>query len=159
VDISALASFLAPVLPYLVRAGRDAAEQAANRFGENAWGYAKQLWERLRPKVEQEPRAESAVQDVVEAPDDERARGSLELQLERLLEADPGLAADVLRLWRDARQADAVRGDIVIVHGHASVGVGGNVGGSITTSYVGGRDAGHAEPRDPPPPAADHPGS
>jgi len=54
-DVSQLAqvvtTFLTPFLPYLLKVGAKAAEEAGKKFGADAWEQAKALWGKLRPKV------------------------------------------------------------------------------------------------------------
>jgi hypothetical protein len=123
VDVAALTSFLAPFLPSLVGG---ALEDAARRRGAEAWEHAKRLWGRLRGTVEERAGAAEAAADVAARPDDPRAVGALELQLEKVLDADPVLAADVRRLWEEAQRAG-----VVAAVGDRSVAVGGDVSGSV----------------------------
>ncbi len=44
-----VAAFLAPFLPYLLKAGEKAAEEAGKKLGGDAWDKAKSLWGKLRP--------------------------------------------------------------------------------------------------------------
>jgi hypothetical protein len=126
-EIAALTAFLAPFLPYLLRAGKTFGDEAAQALGEGAWTHAKRLWERLRPSVEGKPAASQAADDDPEPPDDERARGALELQLEKLLGEDADLAAEIDRLWADAKAAQ------VVVAGERGVAVAGNLSGTVVT--------------------------
>jgi len=121
-DIAALTAFLAPFLPYLVKAGQTVAEEAGKVVGEQAWSHAQALWERLRPKVEEKAAAKEAAADVAQQPDDEEARIALKRQLEKLLAEDDVLAADVGRLWADAKAAN-----VVTASGERSVAVGDSV--------------------------------
>ncbi len=43
-------TFLAPFLPYLLKAGEKAAEEVGKKLGADAWEKAKSLWGRLRSK-------------------------------------------------------------------------------------------------------------
>jgi len=125
-----LAVFLTPFLPYLLKAGEKAAEEAGKKFGADAWDRAKYLWGKLRPKVKSKPAAQEAVQDAASAPNDEDVQASLRLQLKKLLAEDESLAREVNRLWDDAKKA----GVSVIAIGDRSVATGGNVsGGTIVT--------------------------
>jgi hypothetical protein len=47
-----LAVFLTPFLPYLLKAGKKAAEEAGKKLGGDAWDRAKGPWAKLCPKVE-----------------------------------------------------------------------------------------------------------
>jgi hypothetical protein len=125
VEIAALASFLAPLLPYVVQAGQKVAGRAADVLGEEAASYAERLWERLRPGVESKPAAKEAVEDVAKTPEDQDALASLRNQLKKLLEEDEALAADLTKIWGEARAAN-----VVTASGERSVAVGGTVSGS-----------------------------
>jgi hypothetical protein len=125
VEIAALTSFLAPFLPYVVRAGQKVAGKAADAIGDEAANYAQRLWERLRPGVEGKPAAQEAVEEVAKNPEDEDALGALRIQLRKLLEEDEGLAADLTKIWQEARAAN-----VVTASGERSVAVGGDVSGS-----------------------------
>lgn len=125
-SIHQLTAFLAPFLPYLLKAGEKAAEEAGKKLGEAAWGRAKALWGKLRPKVESRPAAREAVQDLAAAPEDADAQAALRLQLKKLLTEDPALAAEITRLWQEAQAA----GVAVIAGGTRSVAIGGSVTGS-----------------------------
>ena len=124
-EIAALASFLAPLLPYVVQAGQKVAGKAADVIGEEAATYAEKLWQRLRPGVEAEPAAKEAVEKVAKNPEDEAALGSLRDQLEKLLEEDEALKADLTRIWDEARAAN-----VVTASGERSVAIGRDVSGS-----------------------------
>ncbi len=111
-DVSALALFLAPLLGALVKsAGIAASERATEAIGESVWEHARRLWARLRPAVESKPAAEEAVQDVVDHPDNETARTVFTWQLQKLLDSDAALRADIEQLWAERPQAGVVAGE------------------------------------------------
>lgn len=126
-EIAALTAFLAPFLPSLVKAGEKVAEKAADAVSDEAFKYAKALWEKLRPSVDAKPAAKEAVEDVAAHPDDEDSLVVLRRQLEKLLEADHGLADDLAGIWQEAQAANVVQ---VTASGERSVAVGGDVTGS-----------------------------
>lgn len=106
-----VADFLAPLLPYLAKAGTGAAEGAGKKAGGDAWEYAKRLWARLRPALKDKPTALATVEELTGGPDAARdgdAVAALRLQLRRLLADDPVLAQDIARLWQEARAAGVV---------------------------------------------------
>jgi len=119
-----IVAFLTPFMPYLLKAGESAAQEAGKNLSEEAWASAKALWAKLRPKVEAKPAALEAAQDVAENPDDEDAQAALRLQLKKLLNEDPALAEAVAGLWEQARAAG-----VTVVN--RSVVIGGRVSGSI----------------------------
>lgn len=121
---------LAPVLPYLVKAG----EQAAGEVGKIAAGVAgekiKALWGRIWSKMDGKPAAQEAVQELVKNPDDADAQGAFRLQLRKLLADDADLLADVARLWAEVNAASGV-GNTNIAAGNRLVAIGGHVSGSV----------------------------
>ncbi len=118
-------SVLAPVLPYLLKAGEKAAEEAGKRMAADTWEQAKALWARLRPKVEAKPPAQEAVQEVAANPQDEDALAVLRWQLRKILAEDPALAAELAALL------PAPSGNVTIDSGDRSVVIVGNASGNI----------------------------
>lgn len=149
-----LTAFLAPFLPYLLRAGEKAAEEAGRKLGEAAWERARTLWARLRPKIEAKPAAQEAVQSAAASPQDEDALGALRFQLRKLLEEDPALREELARLWQEARAA----GITVVALGERSVAVGGDVTGSVIVTGDRNRVQAGAPPESPRPAADERPG-
>ena len=126
-EIAALTAFLAPFLPSLIKAGEKAVEKAADAVSDDAFKYAKALWDKLKPGVEAKPAAKEAAEEVAAHPDDDDALASLRLQLRKLLEQDQGLVDDLARIWQEAQAANVVQ---VTASGERSVAVGGDVTGS-----------------------------
>ena len=127
-DVTGLAAFLAPFLPSLVKGAERLATDVAERLGEAGSGVAKRMWELLRPKVEQDPRAQDTVEEVAEDPDDPVLQALLAKRLEQLLADDPALAADLGRLFDEARAAN-----LVSASGERSVAVGRDLSGTVIT--------------------------
>jgi len=109
-----LTAFLAPYLPYLLKAGEKAAEEAGKKFGGEAWDQAKAIWQKLRPKVEAKPVAQAIVNDAA-ATDDADAQVALRSQIKKLLTEDTTLAEEVDRLMQNkvVQQVLAQRGSQV----------------------------------------------
>lgn len=93
-----IGAFLLPFLPYLLKMGDKAAEEAGKRLGGEAWERAKELWGRLQPKVEAKPAAQEAVADAAAEPHNKDAQAVLSYQLRKLLTEDPTLAANLAGL-------------------------------------------------------------
>lgn len=102
-DVSALITFLAPALGYLLGVGEQVAEQAKGKLGDAAWESARTLWHRLRPKIDGDPAAKAAVETLAEDPDDVEARAALTFLLRRALADDPDLARLLEGEWESAR--------------------------------------------------------
>jgi hypothetical protein len=45
--VAVVSTYLAPFVPFLLRASQAAADEAARRFGTDAWARAKELWRRI----------------------------------------------------------------------------------------------------------------
>ncbi|HXV95190.1 MAG TPA: hypothetical protein VD695_01470 [Gaiellaceae bacterium] len=126
-EIAALTAFLAPFLPTLLKAGEKAVEKAADAVSDEAFTYARALWEKLKPGVDAKPAAKEAAEEVAARPEDEDALAALRLQLRKLLEDDTRLKADLAGIWEQARAANVVQ---VTASGERSVAVGGDVTGA-----------------------------
>jgi hypothetical protein len=113
IDVIVLTKLLSPFLPYLLKLGDKAAEEAAKKLGADTWEKAKAIWIKLHPKVEAKPSAQEAVQDVAQAPEDEDALAALRQQLKKFLKEDPTLESEVSRLLTEA-EAPQSRGNINI---------------------------------------------
>lgn len=122
-----ISGFLAPVLPYLIKGGEEAAKEVGKKFGAAAWEKAKDLWARLRPRLETKPAAQDALQELAQAPEDQAAQGALNLQVRKILAADSGLAQELVRWVKEAQQA-GVR--ITVASGDRSMAAGRDI--SIT---------------------------
>ena len=132
-DIVALASSvttaLVPLLPYLLKAGEKAAEETGKTVAGQSWDWAKSLWTKLKPKVEANPAALVAAQDVAQAPGDEDLQATLRVQLKKLLTEDQSLAEDVSR-WLEQGKAAGIN---VSAIGERSVAIGRDFQGTIIT--------------------------
>jgi hypothetical protein len=124
-----LTLYLAPFLPYLLKASEKAAEEAGKKIGEESWNKAKAIWGKLRPKVEIKPSALEAIEDVGKSPGDEDALASLRQQLKKLLAGDSSLMAEMSDLVKTIEPSNNV-----IVSGSRAVGIGRDaIGSTIIT--------------------------
>lgn len=140
----ALVLLLSQALPTLVSAGEKAAGKAVEEIGKQGGAAVsekvKEIWDRLRGKVEEKPAAKDAVEDLVQEPDDKDRQAALRRQLVRLLTADPDLAA-LLEPLVDAARTEVnittlqARDQGAVAHGGGvaahHVAVGGNVNGNV----------------------------
>ena len=97
-DISLLVKFLAPCLPFLLNVGNKAAEGASQKVGEDIWSKAKAIWAKLQPKVKAKEAAQEAAGDVAENPEDEDYQAVLRVQLKKILQGEPTLAAEIAEI-------------------------------------------------------------
>jgi hypothetical protein len=125
-----LVTFLAPLLPYLLKKGEQVADRAIDAVGEAAWDRAKSIWSSLRPSVDADEAASQAARAVASDPKDEAAKGALQFQFRNLLNSDPGLNHEVGRLLEKAK-LDGVIADngAVVIGGDVSADRGGVAAG------------------------------
>jgi len=117
-----IAAFLMPLLPYLLKVGEKAAEEAGKKIGGEGWERAKALWDKLRRKKS----VEQVAQTAAALPDNQALREALREEIARALKEDGALREEVARLWGEAEAA----GVTVTASGERSVAIGGNVSGS-----------------------------
>jgi len=89
--------FLAPVLPYLYKAGEEASKEAGKQIGGAVWEKAKALWKILNYKIEFKPQLKNSVEDIIENPEDDDALASFRLHLKKLLKSDDELTHQIGR--------------------------------------------------------------
>lgn len=114
---SILATFLAPFLPYLLKAGEEAAAKAIEAFGAAAWHRASALWVKLWPKIKNKEAAREAAADLADHADDERVRGAFELQLEKLLRGDQALSDELREILGEGQRAGIIASNGAVVIG------------------------------------------
>ena len=117
----ALVTLLAPVLPALIGAGQGIGQEAATAVGAEAAELARRVWERLQGTLAERPTAKSAANDVAADPNDETARGTLELQLKKLLKDDPNLRDDLAALVAEGERRGVFADRGAVVYGDVSV--------------------------------------
>jgi hypothetical protein len=96
--VAQLVSELAPVAPWLVKVGEGAAGEAGSQLGGGALDGVRRIWGRLRPAVDADQRASTAMLELAAAPGNEDLQVQLRVQLVRLLAADPELATGLAHL-------------------------------------------------------------
>ncbi|MDW8279229.1 MAG: hypothetical protein RMJ85_14520 [Anaerolineales bacterium] len=130
-DLSQLAQFLAPVLPYLLKGGIELAKAAAGELGKklsaDGWEGLKKLAEKIQKKAEAKPAAADALRRAAEKPDDARIRGMVELYLEEILKENPDLQAEAERLLVSVSSSSTT----VTASGDRSVAIGGNASRNV----------------------------
>jgi hypothetical protein len=141
-EIAALTAFLAPFVAPLLAKTQEAAADAVQQFGEAAWDQAQQLWQRIGDRVFERPAAKEAVEDVAKAPDDPRATSALELQLEKILSADPGLRDELAKIW----QAGQAAGITIAAIGERSFAAQNVTNSTVTTGDTHGAGAATDKP-------------
>lgn len=101
-------AFLAPFLPYLLKAGEKAAEEIGKKLGEAAWEQAKALWSQLRPRVEAHPPAQEALREAAADPQNAAKQETLARALVPVLQEDKSLRAEATAIVSELR-VEAVR--------------------------------------------------
>ena len=130
-----LSSLLAPFLPYLIKGGITAGEEAAKalgkKFSEASWNLAVKVWTKLGEKVAQDPDVEKRVQEVAEKSSDPRAEAMLSWDLEKVLAA---LQPNELNEIQNMMNQTTTETRTVTASGERSVAIGGNVSGSTIST-------------------------
>jgi len=129
-DISLLVKFLAPCLPFLLNVGNKAAEGASQKVGEDIWSKAKAIWAKLQPKVKAKEAAQEAAGDVADNPEDEDSQAALRVQLKKILQGEPTLAAAIAEILSEnsptGTGGDNIQQDVSGTDNQAIVKMGGN---------------------------------
>lgn len=128
----ALVTLLAPLLPYLLKAGEKSAEEIGKNIGDSAWNLAKKIWSRLFPKINPRPAAKEAVDDLVKNPNDPDSIAAFRIQIKKILESDLLLANE---LHSQIHSINNAARDVNINIG--GIHVGGNVYGGNFVSGTG----------------------
>lgn len=128
----ALVALIAPLLPYLVKAGEKSVEEIGKKIGETAWNLAKRIWSLLVSKINSNPAAKEAVNDLVKNPKDSDYQASFRVQVRKILETDPVLTKELYSQINNIN--NAVR-DVNINIGN--ININGNVSGSNFVSGTG----------------------
>lgn len=114
VDISLLVKFLTSCLPFLLNVGNE--EEAFQKLGEDVWRKATVIWDKLQPKVEGKAAAWEAAQDIANNPEDEDLQAVLRVQLKKILDGEPTLAAEIAQILSEKSTTgtggDRIRQDV-----------------------------------------------
>lgn len=143
-DTSALAkmvtSLLVPAIPYLIKGGEQAWEEASKKMGTDTWEWAKAIWTKLvsrsKSKPEKTMEIVKAATEVANAPADEDAQAALRLQIKKLLTDDLQLGLEIEKALNLARNSSAqtnIRIGGIDISGGATVTNSGNIVGGNQT--------------------------
>lgn len=143
--VTTLVEMLAPILPFLKKETEAAASEACNKFGSAAWEKAKELWEKLSPKVEAEPYANLGANGLAEKPADKKAIAVFKLGLENILNADPSLAEELKALIEELNELLSQGSSGSQGTGNRFTATKGGVAGIITSYGSGVRFGGYGE--------------
>jgi len=130
-----LAAYLAPALPFLTKGGEEAVKEAGKKLGAAVWEQVSGLWKLLKPKVDERPTALEAVEDLARDPELEPARNALAWQLEKILQADPGLQAELTKLLQASGGTQTYQ---AFLHGDGAIAQGGSVAAGKGGIAIGG---------------------
>lgn len=142
---ASLTAALAPALPYLLKGGEKMIEGAIQKIGADAWDKAKGIWQHLSPGVEQKPAALEAAQDVGKSPENAKFQTVLEVQIEKILDQDEDLAAELKRLLEQTGQSVSYNAEVhgsgasaqgpgAVAAGKGGIAIGGDVQGGVSVS-------------------------
>lgn len=104
-DASSLAKLvvesLAPAIPFFVKAGEAATADIIKDIGVSAWEKSVNLWLKIKPKLNDNPKLKEALQEVIDNNLDNDAQAALRLQLKKILMQDPILFNELSKLVQD----------------------------------------------------------
>lgn len=112
-DVTSMIPFIVPLMttaaPHLLDASKTAAEKAfekvAESVGEDSWKWGKAIVKKLWPKVEANSVAIAAAQEVAKAPQDETNQQMLGMAIQKILQSDEALAAEIKQILDEAKAA------------------------------------------------------
>lgn len=146
-----LASFLGPLIPYLVKGAEQVSGTLGKKLGEAGWEKGKAIWDRLRGRLGED----AALKEAAESPEDPDVQAALRVAIGRVLKEDPELATQLAALLEQAKSGAAagprvdVQGDRnVVAQGTGAVAVGERgvaIGGSVNGSVIVTGDRGSVE--------------
>ncbi len=96
--IYGITSYLMPFMPYLLQTGPEKAVPGEG-IDIHAFMWAKDIMERLRPKLKQRQSLKDAMAEALENPFDDDARAAFRHQLRKILESDDALTKDLSEMW------------------------------------------------------------
>jgi hypothetical protein len=96
-DFGALArevvTAVGPFMPFLLRLGETAAEEAAKKLGGAAWEKAKSFWVPISATIESVPGAKEAAKDLATDPEDGDHQAAFRVQLKKVFSDNANLAS------------------------------------------------------------------
>jgi len=110
-------ALLTPLLPYLVKAGEKAAEEAGKKFGAAAWEKAEALYKAIREKFAGDAYAEETLKRAAEKPDSEGRRAALAEVLTEKAKSDSRFGQQLARLTQVAVQEQGIVNFLTQVYG------------------------------------------
>jgi PIN domain nuclease of toxin-antitoxin system len=105
--VASIVQILAPCLPFLLKVGNKAVEGASEKVGEDVWTKAQAIWAKLHPKVEAKEAAKEAATDLAENPEDKNLQTVLQVQLNKIFDADKALAEEIAKIFQETKSADS----------------------------------------------------
>jgi hypothetical protein len=133
-DAATLTTFLTPHLSVLIQSG-----QAASPGHEANWSKAQAIWVLLSPQIAARAAAQEAAVDLAKHPGDPDYAAALRVQLKKLLEQDPVLAAAITNIFAAEAGGAQPRAHISqTVSGSGNQVIGQVSGGSVVFGTVEG---------------------
>lgn len=133
---TALVPLFSQALPYLLKAGESAAEEAGKELGGGVWSWAKGLWSTLQPSLEKRSGVMEAIHEVAKNERDPDAVALLRFHLKQLFTENPDLLEEVGPFVKRAEALDLARDQSKV-----TIGDNANISG-----YVAGRDISFGRP-------------
>ncbi len=131
-----LVGLISPALPFLIKIGEKVSESVASdavkALGKASWEKAQRIWAKLSPQAQKKGSAQQALKKVIQRPD-EFSQGALIGEIRDILEENPELAQELLKLLqeKDSESHSVDDRSINIQSGGVSIRGSSTVGGNI----------------------------
>ncbi len=124
---------LQPYLPLLLA-------EAAKESGKKIPAAVGKLWTALKTRLERQPAAKEALDDLTRAPDDPDFQAALRVQLKKMLSRDPAFAAELVPLLQAVREETHYHAE---QHGDGAIAQSGSTAVGKGGVYIGGNASGN----------------
>ena len=99
-DVADLISFVSPALPLLLGVSEKTADGFIHKMGSDAWDRAKKILCLLRPHIEDDPKAQKALQRFIDEPNSKTSQILLGDKFAAILENNKQLAKEIVFLMK-----------------------------------------------------------
>lgn len=136
-------SLLSPGIPYLLKGGEQAWEEASKKIGTDTWEWLKIIWTKLTSGSPSQPNQQEIITEIIETatevannPSDRDAQVVLRWQIKKLLKANPELSLEIEKVVEQAQKSSTqttIRYGGIDISGEAKVNNLGNIVGGNQT--------------------------
>lgn len=136
-------SLVSPAIPYLLKGGEQALQEASKKIGTDTWEWLKIIWTKLTSASQSQPNQQQNITEIIETatevannPSDQDAQAVLSWQIKKLLTNNPELSLEIEKVVEKAQKSSTqttIRIGGVDISGEAKVANLGNIVGGNQT--------------------------